>query len=79
VCLCVNVWVCVHVCVCVRVYMNACVGEYEYVNVCMCNVCVDACMHVCMFVHVHEWGEGRGRVVQLLLQRESEEALIYHR
>jgi len=30
-------------------------------------------MHVCMFVHVREWGEERGRV---LLQRESEEVLI---
>jgi len=27
-------------------------------------------------VHVHEWGGERGRVVQLLLQRESEEVLI---
>ena len=35
-------------------------------------------MHVCTFVHVHEWGEERGRVVQLLLQTESEEVLIYH-
>ena len=47
-----RVCVCMHVCV--GVYARVCVGGgYMYARVCVCEVCVGMCMHVCTCLSVH--------------------------